>query len=278
MTKWKPAKKVPMLGNGIRHQLGIPAVVPVIVKWGLPWLLTAGGIAVTSLVASKSIPEVPINKKNIAVASALAGAGLTSFFLSDTIPDGWKPVAYAAAVAGIAGGAYFLFKEPALLPVPDIIPSKRVAPESQVPPWAPGQLLEAFTVFVDPDQPNTGGSRRWLYGDQNYEVIVKNESNTPITFFVGAEVYTAGATRLYRSPGPSDVKYGRKKVTLAPSNQEGNDKRVIVTVPELKGTWWESGYSNGIGVNFEFFRQGDDNAAFKVSESMPIHFSLFPIG
>jgi hypothetical protein len=280
-TTWKPAAaKRPMLTNGLSGpQLG--QWQPVLIsaaRWLLPWLAVSAGVALTSNVAKNALPEVPINKKNIALASALMGAGATSYFISEGISDQYKPWAYAAAVAGIASGLYYLFQEPSPESAPEIIPSKTVPPNQQVPAWSPSQMLEAFTVYVDPDQPNTGGTRRWPTSDQNYEVVVKNESSKPLTFFVGAEVYGVGSKRLYRSPDSKDPKYGRKKVTLAPTGQPGNDTRVILTVPPIEGTWWQSGYGEGIAVDFEFFRQGDDTAPFKVSESIPIHYTLWPVG
>lgn len=279
MTKWKPAKRAPMLGNGRRTQMGQAGpIIASAARWLLPWLAVSGGMALTSYTASKALPSIPINQKNIALSSGLVGAGTVAYFVSEKLPESQRAWGYAAAVAGIASGLYFLFKEPSPEATPDIIPSKYIPPGQEVPAWAPGQMQQAFTVYVDPDQPNTGGSRRWLTGDQDYEVVVKNETSSPVSFFVGAEVYQAGSTRLYRSPGPSDPKYGRKKVTLAAAGQPGNDARVVVTVPSLKGSWWDSYTGPGVAVDFEFFRQGDDNTAFKVSDPISIQYSFLPIG
>lgn len=277
MTKWKPAKK-PMLGNG-RVQMGVVGpIVATAARWLLPWLAVSGGMALTSYTASKALPNVPINQKNIGISSALIGAGTVAYFISEKLSEAQKPFAYAASVGGIAAGLYFLFKEASPEPTPDIIPSKYIPPGQEVPAWTPGQMQQAFTVYADPDQPNTGGSRRWLSGDQNYEVVVKNDTSSTVSFFVGAEVYEAGSTRLYRSTNQSDPKYGRKKVTLAPAGQPGNDARVIVTVPSIKGSWWESYAGPGVAVDFEFFRQAEDNTPFKVSEPIAIQYSFLPIG
>jgi hypothetical protein len=278
MTKWKPAKRVPMIGNG-RAQMGqVGPIIATAARWLIPWLAVSGGMALTSYTASKALPNVPINQKNIGISSALIGAGTVAYFISEKLPDTQKPFGYAAAVGGIAAGLYFLFKEPSPEPTPDIITSKYIPPGQEVPPWTPGQMQEAFAVYADPDQPNTGGTRRWLTGDQDYEVVVKNETNSPVSFFVGAEVYEKGSTRVYRTPRQSDPKYGRKKVTLAPAGQKGNDERVILTVPSIKGSWWESYAGPGVAVDFEFFRQADDNAPFKVSEPISIQYSFLPIG
>lgn len=278
---WKPAPhKAPMLGNG-RAQMGLVAAIPIgwkiLLNVGLPLVIGAGAIALTSSTVKSAVPEIPINKKNIGIAALLGGGGLAGYYLSDMLPEGYKPVGYAIAVAGIASSLYFLFKAPAVGDSAEIIPSHVVTTSERVPPWSPSQMIEVFTVFADPDQPNTGGWRRFP-GDQEYEVIVRNESNQPITFFTGLELYGRGLTRIFRSPGPSNPTVGRKKVTLAPSGSPGASQAIRLTIPENYQRQNIIPLYKDLAVNFEFFRQGNDEQPFKVSESFPITYGFVPLG
>lgn len=270
MTKWKPAKRVPMLGNGPRFQLGQIQALPVLVRWGLPWLLTAGGIALTSYVATKAVPDIPINKQKIGLSAALAGAGFTAYFLSSTIPDNYKPIAYAAAVAGIAGGAYFLFSTPEKTEADRVTASPNIAPEQVVPKYTPGPMLQNFVVQEDPKQTQTNGRWRQPFGNQTFDVLVSNNSSQPFTFFTGVRVYDSDQVLLYASP-QIDPAYGRAKTTVAPGGQEV----VKVTLPR-PGNWGGPDTSgHDLALEFNFFRQQNDPNPFKVSNSIPINYSLF---
>lgn len=267
MTKWKPAKKVPMLGNGPRFMLGQIQALPVIIRWGLPWLLTAGGIALTTYVATKAVPDIPINKQKIGLAAALGGAGFTAYLLSSTMPDDWKPLAYAAAVAGISASAYLLFT-PAE-GADRLTPSAKVAPGQVVPDYTAGTLLQNFVVLDDPKQTQTNGIWRQPFSDQTFDVLVSNESPQPITFFTGAKVYGENNTLLYTTP-ITTPKYGRVKTTLAAGAQEA----IKVTIPSPSNWGGPKNPGQSQGIEFEFFRQQNDTAPFKVSNSIPIYYTF----
>lgn len=269
MTKWKPAKRVPMLGNGPRFQLGQVQALPVLIRWGLPWILTAGGIALTSYIAANALPKVPINKDKIGLAAAFAGGGFTAYFLSGTMPDEWKPLAYAAAVAGIAGGAYFLFSTPEKTEADRATASPGVKPEEVIPKYTPGPMLQNFVVQEDPKQTKTNGVWRQPHGDQTYDVLVSNNSKQPFTFFTGARIYGDNQVLLYRSPTVTPV-YGRTKTTIAPG---GAQETVKVTVPS-PSNWGTPRYdAEGFAIDFEFFREQTDPTPFKVSNAIPIVYS-----
>lgn len=269
MTKWKPAKKVPMLGNGPRIMLGQIQALPVLVRWGLPWLLTAGGIALTSYVATKAVPDVPINKQKIGLAAALGGGGFTAYLLSGTLPDDWKPLAYAAAVAGISASAYFLFSPPEKTDADRITPTANIKPGEAVPQYTPGPMLQNFLVETDPKQIQTNGAWRQPFGNQTFDVVISNNSNQPFTFFTGVKVYGSNQALMYTTPTSAPT-YGRTKTTVAPGAQEV----VKVTIP--KPSDWEGAKNPGsdTALQFEFFRQQTDPKPFKISEAIPIYYTF----
>lgn len=267
MTKWKPAKKAPMLGNGPKFMLGQVQALPVLIRWGLPWILTAGGIALTSYVATKAIPDIPINKQKIGLAAALGGGGFTAYLLSSSMPDDWKPLAYAAAVAGIAASAYFLFTPPE--GTDRVTPSGKVTPGQVVPDYTPGTLLQNFVIMDDPKQTQTNGTWRQPFSDQTFDVLVSNESSQPITFFTGVKVYGENNTLLYTSPIAAP-KYGRAKTTIGPGSQDA----VKVTIPSPSNWGGPKNPGQSQGVEFEFFRAQNDTTPFKVSNSIPIYYTF----
>jgi len=269
MTKWKPVKKVPMLGNAPRIMLGQIQALPVLVRWGLPWLLTAGGIALTSYVATKAVPDVPINKQKIGLAAALGGGGFTAYLLSSTLPDDWKPLAYAAAVAGISASAYFLFSTPEKTEADRITASPHIKPDETIPQYTPGPMLQNFVVEADPKQIQTNGTWRQPFGNQTFDVLVSNNSNQPFTFFTGVKVYGSDQVLMYTSPASAPT-YGRTKTTVAAGGQEA----VKVTIP--KPTDWEGAKNPGsdTALQFEFFRQQTDPSPFKTSDAIPIYYTF----
>lgn len=267
MTKWKPARKTPMIGNAPRVILGQIQAAPVLIRWGLPWLLTAGGIALTSYVATKALPDIPINKSKIGLAAALGGGGFTAYLLSSTVPDDMKPIAYAAAVIGISGAAYFLFTPSA--DAGRITPSGEVSSGQGVPNMSPGVMLQNFVVQDDPKQLQTNGNWRQPFGDQTFDVIVENKSPQTVTFFTGAKVYGADNTLLYTTPAVAPT-YGRTKTTIAPGGQEA----VKVTIPSPNNWGGPKNTDASWGIEFEFFRQQNDVNPFKVSNSIPIVYTF----
>lgn len=272
-STWKPApNRPPMLANA---RMGIgPAAVAVplgwrlLTTWGIPLVLGAGAIYATGAIAKSAVPELPINKKSIGRAALLGGSGISAYYLSDLLPQDWKPVAYIAAVAGITGALYYLFSEPALEPPPQILPTAQIAPNLQVPAIAPGPLADAMTVYVDPEQPNTGGSHRWPWGDQEYEVIVKNNLSKPFSFFVGTAINQEDEPVQWRSPAV-DPRYGRQRIDLAPNE----DRSVKLKIPSSA-----VGITKNYGVSFEFFRERDalPRDAFRVSPAIPVFYSFYP--
>lgn len=259
-----------MISNARPHLGVIAAAAPfgwkLLLNVGIPLVLGAGAIALTGAAVKGAVPEIPINKKSVGKAALAGGAGIAAYYLSDLLPQEWRPAAYIGAVAGVAGALYFLFSEPAPEAPPEIIPSRTVPPREQMPALTPGPMLQALTLFVDPDQPNTGGTRRWPWGDQEFEIIVKNEMDRPVTFFVGLVTSGEDAVTIYRSP-IVDPKYGRKRVTLGP----GQDQIVKVKSPA------PAGILKDVAVSFELFRQGEDTAPFRTSDAVPITYTYLPI-
>lgn len=268
---WKPApNRRPMLANS-HAQLGVilaaaPIGWKILLNVGAPLLIGAGAIYATGAIAKSAIPEIPVNKKSIGRAALLGGGGIAAYYLSDLLPQEWKPVAYVGAVAGVAGALYYLFSEPSPEAAQEIIPPRQVTPNLQVPTLPPGPLADAMTVFVDSEQPNTGGTHRWPWGDQEYEVVLKNNLSRPMSYFVGVAVSPEGGTVQWRSP-QIDPRYGRRRVDLAPNQ----DASVKLKVPSSA-----VGITKNYGISFEFFRQGNDLTPFRVSEAIPIFYSFYP--
>jgi hypothetical protein len=262
-----------MMGNtGPRLGFAPAAAVALPFAWkflwtvGVPLVLTAGGIAVGGALVKSAVPDIPINRRSVGRAALLGGGGVAAYYLSDLLPEKWKPAAYIGAVAGISGALYFLFSEPGLEPTPNIIPSLTVPPEKQVPKLTPAPMVQAFDIYVDPDQPNTGGSMRWPWGDQEYEVYIKNNMTKEVVFFVGVSITTGGFKVGYTSP-IVDPRYGRKQVTLPP----GKDDIVKVRVPSV--------FSGGaqLEIGFELFQQGNDARPFRVTDAVPITYTVLPL-
>lgn len=281
MTKWKPAKRVPMLGNGLRFKIGQGPLIPLevaaagglwsgLVTWVLPWLAVSGGIALTSYATSKSLPSVPINKKNIALASALIGGGGTSYFVGQGLSDAYRPWAYAAAVAGIAAGTYLLFSTPDTTEADRATASPQIKPEEVIPKYTPGPMIQDFHVETDPTQDKTAGTWRQPFGNQTFDVFVTNNSNQAFTFFTGVKVYGSNQVVMYTSPTSAPI-YGRTKTTVAPGKQEV----IKVTIP--KPTNWNGPLNPGEdnALQFEFFRQQTDPTPFLISDAIPIYYTPF---
>lgn len=281
---WMPHKsKGPMLRNGLgRIQLGNPALLAV-ARWGLPWLLTAGGVALTSAVAKNSLPEIPINKNNIALASALIGAGAASYMAVEGMPENWKPWAYAAAIAGIGAGSYFLFQP--MPPAPPESPASTMAREQMPSTCAvPGTprygenmppSISGIRVDMDLDQDKVGGLKRNKYADQEYAFELRNLSSQPKCFFVGLNIKDDNGDPMTslddqtfpggKSPvGPS--KYGRKEVTLQP----GEYRPMTLLAPGFGNAAMPfTSFNQTVGV--ELFRKLRDVFPFQESNTIQVN-------
>jgi hypothetical protein len=264
--RYRPA----MMGNvhpAFRAQMGIAPAVAVAVKWGLPWLLTAGGIAVTAVAAKSVFPDVPINKEKIGLAALLGGAGVTSYFLSDAIPEGWRPVSYGVAVAGIATAAYLLFTpdEPDVVTPPSIIQPPTATPgqeASKAPLGIPAGLL----IELPEQQSTTGGTIRSALTEQQFEVNIVNNSDKTWQPFIGLAIYDSDG-RLVWASDKRDPIYGRKQLTVHPKT----GIRVNLLAPSMSG--------RGVGyhaiVEAQVFDKRDDDRYLYNSPNIPIDWFLW---
>jgi hypothetical protein len=240
-------------------------VVPILIRWGLPFVAWAGGAYLASLLVSKAVPDVPINKKNLALSSALIGGVLTSYFISETLSDHWKPAAYAGAVAGIAAGLFFLFQEPAAPPAitptgSNILPPK--APQNQqVPNEPPGWLANRLNVQLDPRQDRTGGTVRNMLIDQPFAFSIRNQdTKQDATFFVGLDIRDSDGAIVFQSkPEPSEV--GMKMMTVP----AGDVKSETLTTNPIN--FWTP---QTVTVGVSLYRNRDDATPFMSSEPIAI--------
>jgi hypothetical protein len=268
-------------------QLGVVGpIIATAARWLVPWLAVSGGVALTSLVTSNALPQVPINKKNIGLASALIGGGGAAYFVSEGLPEQHRPWAYAAAVAGIASGLYFLFQEPP--PPPPVPPSSPMAREEMPTncrvPGTPkpnenlSPAMSGIRVNMDLDQDRVGGLKRNKYADQDYAFEVRNLTQQPKCFVVGLNIrdddgnpMTALDNQTFpggKSPiGPSI--YGRQEVFLQP----GEYKSMTLKAPGFGSAWMPLTSFNQT-VQVELFRNLRD--VFPFQESDPIQVNGVP--
>lgn len=307
MNQWKPVKRVPMLSNGPRVQIGQAQVVAVplmaaLAKWVLPWLAVSGGVALTSYVTSKSLPQIPINKGNIALASALAGGGATAYFVAQGLPENYRPWAYAASVAGIGSALYFLFQEeppaPGETPIggdiqPEMADKSCVVPKLALEPA--GRPQTGLGITFDPAQSKTGGTWRSKYTEQQYSFLLQNFNETPRCFYVGLNIkdedgrpgYSADNAEFANGKSPAqNALYGRQYVALAGKGRtatvtgpDGKSTKVTDSMPMLlkapaytEALSWNAipGATFNTSVGVELFRNYRDGIPFQVSESISI--------
>lgn len=266
-----------MMANG-RPQMGVVAVAApigwkILLNVGLPLLVGAGAVYATGAAVKSAVPDIPINKKGIGKAALWGGLGAAAYYSAPLFEEKYRPYPYIAAALAVGVAVYSIFQE-----VPqattDIIQSKTVSPAEQVPPMTPGPMLDAFTIVVDPEQNNTDGTRRWPSGDQRFEVVVKNNLNKNVTFFVGGELSDEDGKKVYESPLTHPV-YERKKITLGP----GKDQAVIITIPSPKDIMGPiKGSFRDMAFTFNFYRDGTVKTPFRSSDSVSSTFTLLPWG
>lgn len=272
-----------MLGNAYRAQLGVP-VAPILaagVRWGLPWILTAAGIGVTALAVKGAFPEVPINREKIGIAALLGGGGVTSYLVSDVIPESYRPIAYALAVAGVSGALYFLFTPPEPppppAPAPGILPAEVPAaqrvPGTAQAPYPTGQLAQILRVQLDPAQTAVGGTWRNKYADQDYAFSIINQGDRTLSFYVGLRILDDEGSPITPSTDPTfpsgrspvaPTIYGRQLVTLRPRET----KSMTLKAPAFGGWFAVASFNTTVAV--ELFRNRDDQEPFMVSDSISI--------
>lgn len=275
-TTWTPvAQRRPMLTNRLAGaRLGLApvavaagggALVSGLVKWVLPWLAVSGGVALTSLVASKSLPNVPINQKNIGLASALMGGGGAAYFASEGLSEKYKPWAYAAAVLGIASGLYFLFQEPPPAPPEPVTGGGTIQPlippGQQVPRVSPGWLSQAIVLKLDPQQTLTGGTVRNMGVDQPYAFAIRNQDpNNTARFYAGLEIQDSDGKVLFKSQPDTSV-YTSQYIELGP-----NGSRTYTLLSPSQWFWLPQTVT--VGVNL--YRNRDEQTPFMESNNIPI--------
>lgn len=278
-TTWTPvAHRKPMLTNRLAGgRLGfLPAAAAAapaaggalmagLVRWVLPWLAVSGGVALTSLVASKSLPNIPINQKNIGLASALMGGGGAAYFASEGLSEKYKPWAYAASVLGIASGLYFLFQEPPPPPpfpttgggtIQPLIPSAQ-----QVPRVSPGWLSQALVLKLDPQQTFTGGTVRSMGVDQPYAFAIRNQDpNNTARFYAGLDIRDDDQKVLFKSQPDASV-YTSKYIEIGPNGSQ--------TYELLSPSQW-FWLPQTVTVTVSLYRNRDEQTPFMESNSIPI--------
>lgn len=265
-----------MMGNlhpAFRAQMGIAPALMVAAKWGLPWLLTAGGIAITALTAKSLVPDLPINEEKIGLAALLGGTGVASYMISDIVPEGWKAIPYAIAVVGVASASYFLFsrKAASLAKADQRLPGSGIPPrELQVPTGSPGLEARLLEIIIPSETELRSGFR-----SQTYRFIIRNLSGKPMTFYAGLSVYdasshTSAGELLWRTLISKDPPYGRIEVTLLPYVGGEKDLYVEVSTPPIS-----SAFAQPVAVELELFRYFGDKEPFK--RSAPLDVTLSPV-
>lgn len=272
---WKPAnKKPPMLGNGFRRQLGVVVPVaaaagsvlwPAVARWVLPWLAVSGGVALTSFVSAKTFSNIPINKGNIALASALTGAGTVAYFASQGLSEQHKPWAYAVAVAGVASGLFFLFKDP-----PPALPAETtgggniqpmIPVNQQMPKDPPGWLAQKLILKLDPGQDKTGGTVRNMGVNQPYAFAIRNQDPYKTAkFYAGLEIRDSDGKLLFKSQPDVSI-FSSKLIEIEPNGMH--------TYELLSPSQW-FWMSQTVTVGVNLYRDRDAQTPFMESNNMPI--------
>lgn len=234
----------------------LPLAWGILARIGVPLLLTAGAIAGAGALIKSQVPSVPISKKNLGISALVGGAGMAAYFMSDVIPAGWRPVSYAAAAAGIAGSIYLLFTEDSPSPPSEISPPE--CPNSKLPMASSAELKGMLTMSLDPGQLNTGGLNRSGSGPHEFDLAIRNETNSTLCFFVGLETSQASSPRssVYTSRPNVAGPMGRMVLTLAAHES----KTIRLATKSLTG--WHT-------VEIQIFRNRDDIGWKFRSERLP---------
>jgi hypothetical protein len=281
-AKWKPSSYRPvMLGNG--PSLGfapLTAVLPWVLRIGLPFI---GGASVAALFSSAAKEEDDgsggtFNWENIGLSTLLGGAGAAGFYVSGVLPEGIRPIGYAASVVSVAASIYFMFQpkkkssEPGQKGGP--LPGTQI--KDPVPPMAPGPLARSLLLSPDLDYGgflSGGGAARSIYFVQPYWLHVQNGLPETANFCVGLRIDLADSTSpIFRSRSVTDLKFGRKCIAVLP----GEERVIQLDVPAMFGksspfAFWASGVPTGpMALSFELFEQPDSALPFMTSEAVPI--------
>jgi hypothetical protein len=250
----------------------LPALAP-----ALPWILgilgTGGAVIGLSALArheaEKWKESTGLNLSNVPIAVLSGGAGAIAFVISGNLEGTGKAIATSLGVVGIAGAVYALFTgNPAPPPAsavskaPPTVPPARS--EHPVPVLAPGPLVRSFTLSLIPSQPNTGGTTRQMWADQDWEFVIRNETASPYSVYSGISIYDEGSQLLWKS-SLIDPVYGRKLTDLAP----GSAAPVILKSHSLDFRSLPS----SVAVQVDLFRNRDDSTPFMSSEAIPIKMS-----
>lgn len=181
MGAWSPSHYRPtMIANSppaFRSQMGVPIALPlawgILARIGVPLLLTAGAIAGAGALVKSAVPSLPISKKNLGISALVGGAGMAAYFMSDVIPQAWRPVSYAAAAAGIAGSIYLLFTDVEEPPAAgDVTPTEAAVP---------GAYAQIAAVFESPREASTVGTG-FLSQDYDVKISWVNRSRELVEF------------------------------------------------------------------------------------------------
>lgn len=285
MIAYKPAAagrpKAPMLSNG-HPQMGMAFLAAMAPAW--PWIAGILGVGLSAVGVSYLLRSETekwkeasgLNLKNIPKAVLSAGAGAISLAVSGSIEGIPKVVATSVGIAGLAGALYLMFssdgEQPQAPPLPpDVMPSLPPAKATFPAPVWQGDVLRALTLTLPPDQPNTGGTRRVIWKDQWYEALVRNESDQPLDFFVGANIYDEDDGVIFSSDKVTPP-YNRTHVQLGPRGS-GKEAASIKMLTPGQGLG-----TGNVGVSVELFRNRDESAPFLVSNSIPILYTYLPLG
>lgn len=161
---------LPMIANlSGRDRLGIaPAAVAAggfVVRWVVPLVVGAAGIAVAGSLAKSAIPEAPITTQNLGKASLLGGVAASAWFGSDLVPKEYRPIAYIVAALGAGGALYLLFEPPHPGAGVQDIEKARSAIEAY-----PTAAYRSIGAVIE--SPQWGGMARTGFGSRDFDVKI----------------------------------------------------------------------------------------------------------
>lgn len=279
MTKWKPAKRVPMISNGPRFMLGqgplIPAeagILAAAMRWFIPFAAVSGGMWLTSNAVKSSFPEIPLNKENLGWASALAGVGTAAYFIAKPLEGTAQAIAYTAMAASLGAAGYLLFK-PSTVGLPTKTQNGKVPVNEELPEL--GYLHKNFIVTMPVDQPTTNGPIRSVFFDQEYEFQVTNYFDHQVSFFAGVVLTNAdNMSLIYKTQATNEPTYGRKAFTVP---ADGLPHTFKIKVPKLDPrSNWAKGFALGqdVDVVTQTFRTLGDTVSLIESNPIGVRYGL----